>query len=260
MKDIVPAVLLGAAFGWSLHKGGLTHYARIVNIYRLRDLTVLRFMLTALLVGSVGIRLGLELAPAVNLPLPASALLANAAGGVVFGIGMAAAGYCPGTIAAEAGEGRVDAWLAGLSGLLCGALLFGWLQPYVMPAREEPVPHLNFAPLENALDRLRSSARAYDRASAGKQLPRDAQVALDRVLMGLERALTRPEGLPGRPWYVHHVYAPGLYTGYGVKTLPGVREAIELRKWRDAEEQIVVLSRVLENYAAEIDRATAVFR
>ncbi len=130
-------------------------------------------------------------------------------------------------------------------------------ETYVMPTREEPVPHLNFAPLENAIDRLRASARAYERAS-GRQLPRESQVAVDRVLMGLERALTRSEGLPGRPWYVHHVYAPGLYTGYGVKTLPGVREAIELRKWREAEEQIAILARVLDGYAGEIDRATTV--
>jgi N-acetylated-alpha-linked acidic dipeptidase len=76
--------------------------------------------------------------------------------------------------------------------------------------------------------------------------------------MGLERALTRREGLPGRSWYTHHVYAPGFYTGYGVKTLPGVREAIEQRRWREADEQIVILARLIEGYAAEIERAVAI--
>ena len=63
-----------------------------------------------------------------------SPLLANVVGGVVFGVGMASAGYCPGTIVAEAGEGRLDAWIAGLSGLVVGAIVFGLLQPAIMPA------------------------------------------------------------------------------------------------------------------------------
>jgi N-acetylated-alpha-linked acidic dipeptidase len=73
--------------------------------------------------------------------------------------------------------------------------------------------------------------------------------------MRLERALTRDAGLPGRPWYKHHVYAPGFYTGYGVKTLPGVREAIEQRKWKEANEQIVIAAKVIEGYAAALDAA-----
>ena len=71
--------------------------------------------------------------------------------------------------------------------------------------------------------------------------------------MRLERALSRNEGLPGRPWYRHHVYAPGFYTGYGVKTLPGVREAIEQRKWAEANAQVVILAGVLNRYAEMLD-------
>ena len=70
-----------------------------------------------------------------------------------------------------------------------------------------------------------------------------------------ERALTRPEGLLGRPWFRHHVYAPGFYTGYGVKTLPLAREAIEGRRWSDAEKGIAATAEVLDAYAAEIERA-----
>ena len=71
--------------------------------------------------------------------------------------------------------------------------------------------------------------------------------------MRLERPPPRADPLPQRPWYRHHVYAPGLYTGYGVKTFPAVREAIELRKWDEANEQVVVLAGVLERYAKMLE-------
>ena len=64
------------------------------------------------------------------------------------------------------------------------------------------------------------------------------------------------EGLPRREWFKHQVYAPGFYTGYGVKTLPGIREAIEQRDWKEAGEQIVIVAKTIENFAAEIDKAT----
>jgi uncharacterized membrane protein YedE/YeeE len=133
MLDIFKPLALGFLFGWSLHKAGLTHYARIVNVYRFRDMTVMRFMLTALLVGAIFIQLGVDLGFAASAPIPPTAILANIVGGLVFGVGMASAGYCPGTVVAEAGEGRLDAWLAGLSGLIAGALVFGLLQPTIMP-------------------------------------------------------------------------------------------------------------------------------
>jgi len=134
MLDVFKALMLGLLFGWSLQKAGLTHYARIVNVYRFRDMTVIRFMLTALVVGAVGIQLGIELGFATNAPIPPTSMLSNVVGGVIFGVGMASAGYCPGTIVAEAGEGRLDAWLGGLSGLIVGALAFGLLQPMIMPS------------------------------------------------------------------------------------------------------------------------------
>lgn len=134
MTAILAPLLLGLAFGALLHRGGLTHYARIVNVYRLRDLTVLRFMLAALVVGALGIQAGLSLGLTASAPVPLTALAANLVGGIVFGIGMATAGYCPGTIVAEAGEGRLDAWVAGFGGLLVGALVFAALQPTLVPA------------------------------------------------------------------------------------------------------------------------------
>ena len=122
-------------------------------------------------------------------------------------------------------------------------------KPFASPKSEEPVPFLSLAPLQNAVARLQKAARAFDDAKP--------DASRDRIAMHLERALTRDEGLPNRPWYKHHVYAPGFYTGYGVKTLPGVREAIEQRKWREANEQVVILAGVLERYAAELERGAA---
>jgi len=134
MLEILKPLLLGLGFGWMLHKAGLTHYARIVNIYRLRDMTVMQFMLVALLVAGIALQAGVDLGLSAGLLVPPTFLLANLVGGIVFGVGMATAGYCPGTIVAEAGEGRLDAWIAGLSGLLVGAIVFGLLQPVIMPA------------------------------------------------------------------------------------------------------------------------------
>ena len=128
----------------------------------------------------------------------------------------------------------------------------------VVPKTKAPVPFLNFAPLQNAAGKLRDSARKFEtarKAIATAGLSPEIEARLDGILMKTERALIREQGLPRRPWYKHQIYAPGFYTGYGVKTLPGVREAVEERNWKEAEEQILIAARTLENCAAEIDRA-----
>lgn len=134
MMDVLRALILGFLFGWALNKAGLTHYSKIVNVYRFKDLTVMRFMLSALAVAAVLIQLGLTLGLAETLTIPPTSMMANLIGGVIFGVGMATAGYCPGTVVAEAGEGRMDAWIAGFSGLVVGAICFGLLYPMLMPA------------------------------------------------------------------------------------------------------------------------------
>ena len=136
-------------------------------------------------------------------------------------------------------------------------------EPFVAPDPEDPVPHLGFAPLKNAVAALKASTAKFNSAMQAyeqgeKTLSPAAQADLNRILMTTERALTRDEGLPRRPWFVHHIYAPGFYTGYGVKTLPGVREAIEERKWQEAEQQIEIAAGVITAFAKEVDRATAV--
>jgi N-acetylated-alpha-linked acidic dipeptidase len=100
-------------------------------------------------------------------------------------------------------------------------------ETWVAPPRLEPGPYFNFAPLKNAHAALAAAAKAYDEALANQGGAGGGE-ALDRILLAAERTLTRPEGLPGRPWFKHHLYAPGQYTGYGVKTLPRVREPLEI--------------------------------
>jgi N-acetylated-alpha-linked acidic dipeptidase len=123
------------------------------------------------------------------------------------------------------------------------------------------VPHVSFAPLKNALQDLKIKASLFDRAveslsASGKSFPRGLLAEVDKVLQGAERTLTREEGLPNRAWFKHFIYAPGLYTGYGVKTLPAVREAIEQRAWEQAEKGIQVTAEALRSYSSTIGRAT----
>ncbi len=134
------------------------------------------------------------------------------------------------------------------------------MQSFVPPASLKPVPSLDFSPIETAISRMENSIRAYDEAWATfirskSSLSLKEKLELDKILYRSERALTRAEGLPGRPWFKHFVYAPGSYTGYGVKTFPGVREAIEHRNWTEARAQIPLVAEVLEEFTAQVKRA-----
>jgi N-acetylated-alpha-linked acidic dipeptidase len=134
-------------------------------------------------------------------------------------------------------------------------------RPLVAPSAEAVPPHLNFAPLENAVEVLKRSAEEYRKAleqanAKGSAAPAPASLAeVNKLLIESERRLTNAEGLPNRPWFKHQLYAPGFYTGYAVKTVPAVREAIELKQWKQADEAIVVVARVLENEATLISSA-----
>ena len=138
-------------------------------------------------------------------------------------------------------------------------------RPLLAPKSEAPVPFLDFTPLDNAVTRLTSSARAFDAAYAalfasGATLSAEHAAQVNALLRNLERALTDPQGLPGRSWYTHLIYAPGLLTGYGAKTLPGVREAIERSQWQTAEEYARRTAAALSNYCEQLDRATILLR
>jgi len=125
------------------------------------------------------------------------------------------------------------------------------------PAKHESVPHFGFAPLKNALARLQAAASAFDAAAENSMVTSEE---INRLLYTSERLLTRDEGLDGRPWYKHHIYAPGFYTGYGVKTIPGVREAIEQREYEKVEPQIEIAASVLNTMAERIEQVTGAIR
>ena len=120
------------------------------------------------------------------------------------------------------------------------------------PKAREAVPFVNFAPLQNAVARMQRSAADYKQMAA--TLSPAARDARNAAFIGLERKLTRAEGLPGRPWFTHQVYAPGFYTGYGVKTLPAIREALEQRQWGQAVQQVELVAQTLDAFSAEVER------
>lgn len=122
------------------------------------------------------------------------------------------------------------------------------------PASKAPVPYFNFAPLKNALDRLQTAADQYAAASAATPA---GTSEVNNLLYTSERLLTRDAGLAGREWYKHHVYAPGFYTGYGVKTIPGVREAIEQREYGKVAAQVDIAAAVLDRMTNRIEVLTA---
>jgi len=130
------------------------------------------------------------------------------------------------------------------------------------PEREPAVPQIALAPLEAAVSNLKKSAQAYDaafaRVTSGEiKLSAARRREVNVLLQDLEQRLTDARGLPGRDWFKHLVYAPGMLTGYGVKTLPGVREAIEGGRWAEADEYALRTAQVLNGYSAQLDKATA---
>ena len=110
-------------------------------------------------------------------------------------------------------------------------------------------PYFNFAPLDQASDDLTAAAAEYEKAFAAHAETADPKV--NALLIAAEHALTDPTGLPDRPWFEHMIYAPGLFTGYGVKTLPAVREAIEQKQWSAVDAQIARTAAAIER---EVDR------
>jgi N-acetylated-alpha-linked acidic dipeptidase len=128
------------------------------------------------------------------------------------------------------------------------------------PLPLKAVPHFDFAPLENAADHLKRSAGEFDHAlhEAGAQLsPQTAQHLFER-LRDINQLLAPDVGLPGRSWYKNLVYAPGRMTGYGAKTLPGVREAIEDERWADVDRYAQLTGQALEQYAMRLDECTQI--
>ncbi|MGB8886767.1 MAG: M28 family metallopeptidase [Candidatus Korobacteraceae bacterium] len=130
---------------------------------------------------------------------------------------------------------------------------------YVPPTKQADPPYLNFAPLENGADAYSRAAQRYHQAVA--KLNDDGGIAWQSPVMSdintrlllLERTFTTAQGLKERPWFKHQIYAPGAYTGYAVKTIPAVREAIEEHKWTEADENSLIVGQVLMDEASLVD-------
>jgi N-acetylated-alpha-linked acidic dipeptidase len=125
----------------------------------------------------------------------------------------------------------------------------------VAPEVEALPPYLNFAPLDQAMDDLTTAAADYDKAFTANALK--APAGLNLQLIQSERVFLDPAGLPNRPWFQNMMYAPGFYTGYGVKTLPAARETIEQKQWKDADAEIARTAAAVEREATMLKGATA---
>ena len=138
-------------------------------------------------------------------------------------------------------------------------------RPVAPPERLSDVPKINFAPLDAAAKNLKASAEAFQaayaaRAGDGFSMPARQSARINELMGRMEQALTDADGLPGREWFKHMIYAPGLLTGYGVKTVPGVREALEARNWQQADEYAAITARTLDGYRADLDKLTALLQ
>ncbi|MEO6131730.1 MAG: transferrin receptor-like dimerization domain-containing protein [Saprospiraceae bacterium] len=130
---------------------------------------------------------------------------------------------------------------------------------YRSPKTKDAVPFLNFSNLENAMVLLKNRSEEFQKQYGdATHLPVEKQNELNEILYKLERSLINDAGLPRRGWYRHQIYAPGYYTGYGVKTLPGIREAIEQRNWKEAQDNIEIVSKTIESYTHQVQMAMGV--
>ncbi len=127
------------------------------------------------------------------------------------------------------------------------------LKTYIPPVVKEEVPFLDFSPVQNALADLdKSSTKLYEQMNkAGLSVEKKNQ--LNEQLYQAEQQLLLTNGLPRRPWYKHSIYAPGFYTGYGVKTLPGIREAIEQRNWKEAQQQVLMAAQAIQTFSTYLN-------
>ncbi|MER3317032.1 MAG: transferrin receptor-like dimerization domain-containing protein [Allomuricauda sp.] len=130
-------------------------------------------------------------------------------------------------------------------------------KPIAPATMEAEVPYLDFSPIQNVVADLKKSIATFSKADV-LALSDAKKAQLNQELMGMEQVLLQDKGLPRRDWFKHQIYAPGFYTGYGVKTLPGVREAIEQKEWKEAQEQIGVLATTLKAFDAQVQKLNSI--
>jgi N-acetylated-alpha-linked acidic dipeptidase len=122
-------------------------------------------------------------------------------------------------------------------------------------------PALDLTPLNTAVDHLQKAADAYDKVAArAPSLDPVKRAQLNRLLYTSERTFKYEPGLPKREWFKHLIYAPGFYTGYGVKTLPGIREGIEQKAWDEPQKYIPIVASAIDKFASQVDQAAALIR
>jgi N-acetylated-alpha-linked acidic dipeptidase len=130
-----------------------------------------------------------------------------------------------------------------------------------MPVEQASVPFLEFSQLENALSKVsKTTILLKSRIRDAEKLSAEELTKFNTILFQAEQKLLSEKGLPRRPWYRHQIYAPGFYTGYGVKTLPGIREGIEEHNWKESQERISVLAEVLMAFDATILQALSLLK
>lgn len=139
------------------------------------------------------------------------------------------------------------------------------LHPLIPPLRLSPVPKLEFTALRQSAKRLQQRIRAYERAyqaraQGGLRLPEDRLREVNALIGTLSQRLTDPQGLPGRPWYKNVLFAPGVFTGYGVKIFPAVRQALTARDWNAAEKHAGTVAGTLDQYGKQLDKLTRLLK
>jgi uncharacterized membrane protein YedE/YeeE len=133
IMDIIYALVFGFGFGWLLQRAQLTRYEKIVNAFRFTDQTVLKFMLSAIASGVIFVRLFVDFGWMDPSLINPTYITGNLVGGLIFGVGMAAAGLCPGTTVAGVGRGNLDYLVPGFLGFIAGGAIFGITYPYFFP-------------------------------------------------------------------------------------------------------------------------------
>jgi N-acetylated-alpha-linked acidic dipeptidase len=123
------------------------------------------------------------------------------------------------------------------------------------------VPYLDFSSLDNSLAKLKNRTEEFQQLYPRAQnLDPAKKNQLNEILYKAERSLIQENGLPRRKWYKHQIYAPGFYTGYGVKTLPGIREGLEEYQWTEAQDNIRIVAQTLDQYSKQVEAANALLR
>ncbi len=128
-------------------------------------------------------------------------------------------------------------------------------RPTKLPQPKSEVPYIDFSALQNSLVTFEASSNALSERISKGNISGTSLNKLNEALYKAEQSLLTKEGLPRRPWYKHTIYAPGFYTGYGVKTMPGIREAIEQRDWKEAQEQIRIAANAINKLSDHLNAA-----